>query len=77
MKNKKYFFPVTFWAEGISTGYIKLTREEANIVAFATNPKNWNEPEIVKYSGSFKIEMDQAIPEEWFEYHKAMTRRYA
>ena len=77
MKNKKYYFPVTYFAEGVSTGYIKLTREEANIVAFATNPKNWNEPEIEKYSGSFMIEMDQAIPEEWFEYHLHHNRKYA
>ena len=75
MKNKKYYFPVTYFAEGVSTGYIKLTREEANIVAFATAPKNWENAEIEKYSGSFTIELDQSIPEEWFEYHKA--QRYA
>ena len=70
MKDKKYYLPVENSAEDESTGYVKLTLEEAKIVAFATNSKNWNEPEIEKYSGSFHIELDQAIPEEWFEYHK-------
>ena len=75
--NKKYYFPVAYFAEGVSTGYIRLTLEEAKSVAFATNPKNWENAEIEKYSGSFVIEIDQAIPEEWFEYHLHHNRKYA
>ena len=74
MKNKMYYFPVVYLAEGVSEGYMKLTREEAEVVARATNPKNWTDATIEKYSGSFCIELDKAIPEEWFEYHKEMTR---
>ena len=73
MKIKKYFFPVAYFAEGVSQGYMKLTREEAEIIARATNPKNWTDAEIEKYSGSFRIELDQAIPEEWWDYHKQHT----
>ena len=75
MKDKMYFFPVAYFAEGVSTGYIKLTLKEARTVARATSTKNWENASIEKYSGSFHIELDQAIPEEWFEYHKEMTRR--
>ena len=75
MKIKKYFFPVAYFAEGVSEGYMKLTREEAEIVAWATNPKNWTDAEIEKYSGSFHIELNQGIPEEWFEYHKSQSRK--
>lgn len=73
MNKKKYYFPVANRAEDVSTGYMRLTREEAELVAKATNPENWERAEIEKYSGSFRIELDQAIPEEWWDYHKQHT----
>ena len=77
MKNKKYYFPVTYVAEGISEGYMKLSRAEAQVVARATNPDNWTDATIEMYSGRFGIDINHSIPEEWFEYHKSQMNRYA
>ena len=75
MNEKKYFFPVALLSEGIAEGYMKLTRDEAELVARVVNPRNWIDSEVEKYCGSFVIDLDRSIPEEWFDYHKSHDNR--
>ena len=76
MADKKYYFPVEMWAEGISSGFVRLTIKEAQVVKKATSVKNWEKAELEKYSGSFTIETDKAIPEEWFPVHEILEREW-
>ena len=49
-------------AEEYSTGYVELTKKEAEIVKYATNTSNWKDKEIEPYSGFFGIDTEH--PEE-------------
>lgn len=58
MADKKYKYNVCLCADGVSTGTVVLTKEQARIVDFVTNPSNWNDAEVEEYSGSFCIDID-------------------
>ena len=49
---------ISLCADGVSTGTVVLTKEQARIVDFVTNPSNWNDAEVEEYSGSFCIDID-------------------
>ena len=62
MEGKKYLFEIYTSCEGITEGYIELTLEEAKLIDFVSDPKNWSS--ITKdedYSGSFGIDIDNPI----------------
>lgn len=60
MEDKKYRYNVYLMAEEYSTGYVELTKKEAEIVEYATNTSNWKDKEIEPYSGFFGIDTDKA-----------------
>ena len=49
-------------AEECSSGYVELTKKEAEIVEYAANTANWKDKEIEPYSGFFGIDTEH--PEE-------------
>ncbi len=59
---KKYKYHVYLSAEDYSDGYVKLTKREAEIVAYATDTRNWKDANLNPYSGDFEIDLDN--PEE-------------
>lgn len=61
-EEKKYCYRVYQRAEGCTTGTILLTKAQAEVVEFATNPNNWDNLEVENYSGDFCIYIDN--PEE-------------
>lgn len=60
--NKKYKYHVSLSADGWSDGYVYSTKGEAEIVAYATDTRNWKEANLNPYSGDFEIDLDN--PEE-------------
>ena len=54
---KKYRYRVCLSAEEDRRGFVELTRKEAQIVAYATNPQNWDDDSGCAYSGSFTIDV--------------------
>lgn len=54
---KKYRYNVSLTAEGCLSGTVDLTKREAEIVAYATNPKNWKNTFYGEYYGEFKIDI--------------------
>lgn len=66
-EDTKFYWPVCQAAEGYSTGYVKLTRKEAEIVAFASDQDNWECVEYDAYCGSFSIDLDRPITVEDFK----------
>lgn len=62
MEDKKYRYSVCLMAEEYSTGYVELTKKEAEIVEYATNTSNWKDKEIEPYSEFFGIDTEH--PEE-------------
>lgn len=61
-KEKKYRYRVYQSAEGCTTGTVLLTKAQAEVVEFVTNPNNWDNLEVESYSGDFGIYIDS--PEE-------------
>lgn len=61
-EEKKYRYRLYQIAEGCTTGTILLTKAQAEVVEFATNPDNWDNLEVEDYSGDFGIYIDS--PEE-------------
>lgn len=59
---KKYKYLVSLSADDWSDGYVELTKREAEIVAFATDTRNWKDANLNPYSGYFVINLDN--PEE-------------
>ena len=62
MEGRKYLFEIYTSGEDTTEGYIELTLEEAKLINFASDPKNWSS--IIKdddYSGSFGIDIDNPI----------------
>lgn len=43
MEDKKYRYNVYLMAEEYSSGYVELTKKEAEIVKYATNTSNWKD----------------------------------
>lgn len=66
-EDTKFYWPVCQAAESCSTGFVKLTKKEAEIVAFATDYNNWTYTELGSYCGSFSIDLDNPITCEDFE----------
>lgn len=58
---KKYRYNVSLSAEGRRSGTVDLTKEEAEIVAYATNPKNWKNAFYGEYYGEFKIDIEHPM----------------
>lgn len=58
---KKYRYAVSLNAEGNSWGYIVLTKEQAIIVDYATNEKNWEDAHHEHHSGYFNIDIDNPM----------------
>ena len=58
---KKYRYKVGLFAEGRCYGTIDLTEEEAKIVAYATDPKNWKNKFYGEYYGEFKIDIEHPM----------------
>lgn len=54
---KKFRYRVKLSAEGDRTGTIDLTKKEAQIVAYATNPENWKMIFCGEDYGSFEIDI--------------------
>ena len=54
---KKFRYKVWLSAEENRSGFVKLTQKEAQIVAYATNPQNWENDSGCAYSGSFNIDV--------------------
>lgn len=67
----KFYWPVCQIAEGYYTGFVKLTKKEAEIVAFATDYNNWTCTEraeyLYAYCKRFSIDLDNPITCEDFE----------
>jgi len=53
---KRYWYPVSLFADDWSDGFIYLTEEEAAVVEYATNPTNWENRDMRPRSGSFSID---------------------
>lgn len=58
---KKYRYNVKLSAEGTLSGTVDLTKEEAEIVAYATNPENWKNAFYGEYYGCFEIDIDHPM----------------
>ena len=54
-KPEKFWYYVSLSAEGFSSGYVELTKEEAEVVDRVTNPANWKYRQMESWSGSFFI----------------------
>jgi len=71
MVKKRYYVGNT--AEGENTGEIWLTEEQAEIVAYATNPANWSNRGGDGWGGSFYIkdadEEDELLAAEMGKYY--------
>lgn len=59
-KEKKYRYRVCQSADGYTTGTILLTKAQAEVVEFVTNPNNWDNLEVESYSGGFGIYIDNS-----------------
>ena len=58
-KNKstrKLWYQVSLSAESESTGWVKLTEDEAKVVEYATSIKNWENRNIESWCGAFHID---------------------
>ena len=58
---KKYRYNVGLFAEETQTGTVDLTERDASIVAYATEPNNWNSCDGGGFCGSFWIDKDNPI----------------
>lgn len=59
--DRKYRYSVSFTADGCSNGFIELTKEQAELIAYVTNTNNWEDAKIEMYSGMFLINTDNPI----------------
>ena len=69
-EDTKFYWRVAQYAEGYSNGFVKLTKKEAEIVAFTTDSNNWTCTELDAYCGYFSIDLDNPITCEDFENGK-------
>ena len=58
---KKYRYEVSLSAEEEMVGTIDLTKEEAELVAWATDPANWNTRCGGGYCGYFCIDLNNPM----------------
>lgn len=54
----EYYFKVTQAAEGYSTGYFKMTPEQARFVNMVADQSNWVLSELDAYDGCFHVDLD-------------------
>lgn len=66
-EKEKFYYFVSCSAEDESTGYVLLTKEEAEGVAKATNKTNWLHSDLVPYSGFFHINASRPMTEKEME----------
>lgn len=59
--NRKYRYAVSLIADGQSSGFVELTKEQAEIVAYATTTSNWINANKEPYSGIFFIDTENPI----------------
>ena len=66
VENQKFSFRVEHHANGIGfvAGRVELTFPQAEVVKYATDPKNWKSFEAHIDGGEFHIELDSAVPVE-------------
>lgn len=55
---KEYYFRVTLVADGYSTGYFKMTPEQARFVNRVADQRNWVLSELDYYSGCFNVDLE-------------------
>lgn len=55
---KEYYFRVTQAAEGYSTGYVKMTPEQARFVNMVVDQNNWVLSELDSYDGCFHVDLE-------------------
>lgn len=55
---KEYYFRVVQAAEGYSTGYVKMTPEQARFVNMVVDQRNWVLSELDFYSGCFNVDLE-------------------
>ena len=63
----KFYWKVRQTAEDETTGYVKLTKKEAEIVAYATDCDNWKNVNDNPWSGSFIIDLSNPVLVDEFE----------
>lgn len=65
-ENQKFSFRVENHAYGIGfvAGRVELTFPQAEVVKYATDPKNWKSFEAHIDGGEFHIDLDSAVPVE-------------
>ena len=54
----EYYFRVTQAAEGCSTGYVKMTPEQARFVNKVVDQSNWVLSQIDAYDGCFHVDLE-------------------
>ena len=59
-KNRKLWYEVSLSAESESTGWVRLTEEEAKLVDYATDIRNWENRNIESWSGRFHIDTENS-----------------
>lgn len=55
---KEYYFRVTQAAEGYSTGYFKMTLEQARFINRVADQRNWVLSDLDCYSGCFNVDLE-------------------
>ena len=58
---KKYRYEVSLCAEEDTIGTIDLTKKEAELVAWATDPANWNVRSSGNWCGYFSINLNNPM----------------
>lgn len=56
--DEKKWYKVVLSAEDSSSGWVKLTKEEALAVGYACNMKNWKKKNLNPWSGCFYIDLE-------------------
>lgn len=65
---KKYYYRIIKAGEGTSSGFVLLTKKEAEIVDYALNDNNWVRATYESWSGNAKIDLDNPISEDEFNF---------
>ena len=51
----RYDVELAYSAEGITTGWVRLTEQEYEFLKWVTNPSNWEKLEAEPYSGDLSV----------------------
>ena len=63
MEQQKYWYRVSLSAEGDSSGYVHLTKEEAEGAKKASDTLLWHNAQMEAWSGFFWIDTDNPLKE--------------